>query len=78
MAMSLPSRKPRSREPEFGTRVEDCAAGYMELEGAVKDAECEIVEVKNGISSERGCCNLFDPEKGAAAFQCGTCEYVRK
>jgi len=50
----------------------------MELEGAVKDAECEIVEVKNGISSERGCCNLFDPEKGAAAFQCGTCEYVRK
>jgi hypothetical protein len=50
----------------------------MELEGATKDAECAIVEVKNGISLELGCCNLFDPKKGVKKFTCGTCEYARK
>lgn len=48
----------------------------MELEGAIKDADCAMVEVKNGISSDRGCCDVWDPIKGADAFKCGTCEYI--
>lgn len=59
-------------------RITAGSAGYMELEGATKDAECEIVEVKNGVSSKRGCCNLYDPIKGADEFRCGECSYVRK
>jgi hypothetical protein len=75
----LPSQKPKPSAPAaLSHRVSDRAAGYMELEGATKDADCEIVEVKNGISSERGCCNLYDPLKGADKFDCGHCEYGRK
>jgi hypothetical protein len=59
-------------------RISQDYAGYMELEGATKDAECAIVEVKNGISRELGCCSLFDPKKGVKKFTCGTCEYARK
>lgn len=60
----------------LGPKVNADAAGYMELEGAVKDASCELVDVPKGVSSERGCCNLFDPKKGVERFSCGTCEYV--
>jgi hypothetical protein len=75
----LPSRKPARSNPEKwdAPRIGGDYAGYMELEGASKDAECAIVQVKNGISRDRGCCNLFDPSKGVAVFSCGTCEYVR-
>ena len=52
------------------------SAGYMELSGAKKDADCDLVEVKGGVSSELGCCNLFDPEKSAKYFKCGTCEHL--
>lgn len=51
-------------------------AGYMELGGAKKDAECAIVDVPGGISKERGCCDLYDPERGADEFRCGECIYV--
>jgi hypothetical protein len=60
-----------------GNRVSSVAAGYMELEGAKKDGECAIVEVKNGVSRDLGCCNLFGPKKSVTKFSCGTCEYVR-
>ena len=59
------------------TNAED--AGYMELEGARKDADCRKVEVKGGVSSERGCCNFFEPDsRKVRAFRCGLCEYVRE
>jgi hypothetical protein len=52
-------------------------AGYLELVGAKKDAECKIVKVAGGISSQRGCCNLFEPRfQQVTEFRCGTCEYV--
>lgn len=52
-------------------------AGYMELEGAKKDGDCAIVRVSGGISSKKGCCDLYDPQKGADEFRCGECIYVR-
>jgi hypothetical protein len=53
-------------------------AGYMELQGAAKDADCEKVRVDGGVSSELGCCNEFQPEfEGTQKFSCGTCEYKR-
>lgn len=55
------------------SRVTSEAAGYMELAGAKKDADCEIVQVSGGVSKERGCCNLFKPESGADEFRCGEC-----
>lgn len=59
-------------------KVSEQQAGYMELPGAIKDASCEIVDVKGGVSSKLGCCNLFEHEKSAEKlFSCGTCEYVR-
>jgi hypothetical protein len=61
----------------LGGRVPSQTAGYMELDGATKDADCERVEVTGGVSSKLGCCNLFGPEKSAKKFSCGTCEYVR-
>lgn len=53
-------------------------AGYMELVGAVKDADCSKVEVPGGVASNRGCCNLFEPEsKDTMIFSCGTCHHLR-
>lgn len=54
-------------------------AGYMELAGAKKDADCEIVAVPGGISMKLGCCNEFEPESERTdEFRCGTCEYKTK
>jgi hypothetical protein len=60
------------------SRVTAEAAGYMELAGATKDADCEIVQVNGGVSKELGCCNLYKPESGSKAFRCGTCTEVMK
>ena len=57
------------------TRINERAAGYMELEGAKKDGECSVVEVPDGISKDKGCCNNFWPPT-AKKFSCGTCVYV--
>ena len=57
-------------------RISQKQAGYMELDGARKDAECRIVNVPDGVSKQLGCCNLFDPEsKAVKQFRCGNCEY---
>jgi hypothetical protein len=70
--------------PSFGaetkkTRLTAAQAGYMELAGAEKDADCRKVEVEGGISSELGCCNKFEPEaKDTKRFQCGDCEYRKE
>jgi hypothetical protein len=59
-------------------RIDSKIAGYMELSGAQKDGDCVRVKVANGISQRLGCCNLFEPDKGAKLFSCGTCEYSRE
>jgi hypothetical protein len=54
------------------------AAGYMELAGARKDADCKKVEVKDGVSRGLGCCNEFEPQSTSVQkFHCGECEYVK-
>lgn len=58
-------------------RISAKAAGYMELEGARKTAQCRLVDVSGGVSKQLGCCNMFEPEsKAVKAFRCGNCEYV--
>jgi hypothetical protein len=58
-------------------RANEHSAGYMELAGAKKDGECEIVEVKGGVSRKLGCCDLFWPEnEQTKVFSCGTCEFI--
>lgn len=60
-------------------RVPSQTAGYMELPGATKDADCKRVEVHGGVSSDLGCCNLFEWMKDRSKkFSCGTCEYLRR
>lgn len=56
-------------------RINQQAAGYMELNGAKKDGECTVVEVLDGISKEKGCCSNFWPPT-AKNFSCGECDYV--
>ena len=57
-------------------RLSAAQAGYMELRGAAKDADCRKVEVQGGISSELGRCNEFSPEAtDTKQFRCGDCEY---
>jgi len=54
------------------------SAEYMELNGALKDADCEKVEVDGGVSSDLGCCDRFQPEADdTKSFNCGNCEYRR-
>jgi hypothetical protein len=48
----------------------------MELQGARKDADCDHVVVKGGVSSRLGCCNDFRPDPGTQAFKCGTCQHL--
>lgn len=58
-------------------RVSARVAGYLELPGASKDADCSRVKVSGGVSRALGCCNLFGWDSGAVKkFSCGTCEYV--
>lgn len=56
-------------------RINEQAAGYMELPDAVKDGECLVVAVGGGISKKKGCCSNFWPPV-AKAFRCGQCDYV--
>ena len=59
-------------------RLSAAQAGYMELVGAKKDAECAKVRVTGGVSKELGCCNYFEPEaQSVTQFRCGTCEYKK-
>jgi hypothetical protein len=51
-------------------------AGYMELEGAEKSADCEKVNVKGGVSRDLGCCNYYCPVLGARLFNCGMCGHL--
>jgi hypothetical protein len=51
-------------------------AGYMELDGATKDADCSKVEVEGGVASEKGWCREFEAQPGAQTINCGTCTQV--
>lgn len=58
-------------------RISAKSAGYLELQGAQKDADCRKVRVSGGISKQLGCCNLYQPESSSVRqFKCGVCEYV--
>lgn len=57
-------------------KVTAVEAGYMELPGAVKDAGCNVVNVSGGVSSQKGCCNLYDPKPNPNAFCCGECTHL--
>lgn len=59
-------------------RLSSGEAGYMELRGAKKDGDCEIVDVTGGISLRKGCCNEFKPQSGADEFRCGECVHSRR
>lgn len=59
------------------SRVSAKAAGYMELSGAEKNADCHKVKVSGGVATEKGCCNLFEPKPKASQFRCGMCQHVR-
>lgn len=60
------------------SRLSASQAGYMELAGATKDADCRKVNVKGGVSKQLGCCNEFQPEsRSVKQFRCGTCEYLK-
>lgn len=64
-------------QPKGDERLTAKEAGYMELYGAIKDSECEIVKVEGGVSSELGCCNNYEPQAiGTRSFKCGVCEYL--
>ena len=61
----------------MANRISAAAAGYMELQGAQKDADCKEVEVKGGVSTRLGCCNEFKPQDASVQqFRCGMCKYV--
>lgn len=48
----------------------------MELRGAQKDGDCNIVAVQGGISLGLGCCNEFEPQnRNVERFRCGDCEH---
>ena len=58
-------------------RISGAKAAYMELKGAKKDGDCSKVEVPGGISRDRGCCNLYSPQKDdTTVFDCGHCHHV--
>ena len=60
----------------LGDKITAKSAGYMELAGAEKDADCRLVIVKGGVSSDLGCCNEFEPkDEEVDRFRCGSCEY---
>jgi hypothetical protein len=41
------------------------------------DADWRTAEVKEGLSSELGCCNKFEPEnEEVKQFRYGNCEYL--
>ena len=77
----LPLTKVREKIDGKGNvddRLTEKQAGYMELAGAIKDADCEKVFVPGGVSRDRGCCNEFHRDNaGVTRFECGTCEYVK-
>jgi len=58
------------------SRVSAESVDYMELRGARKDADCNHVAVKGGVSSQLGCCNDYDPQPGAQQFRCGKCMHI--
>lgn len=57
-------------------KISEQQAGYLELEGAQKDADCTKVQVQGGISKDKGCCSIIGPVDGAEYFNCGSCKYL--
>jgi hypothetical protein len=79
-AKPMPSAPPMPSDPEESAdasgKISEQQAGYLELDGAQKDGDCSKVDVQGGVSKDKGCCNVVDPQDGATAFACGQCEYL--
>lgn len=79
---NIRSKNKTEKKENIDVRIDRLTEGqseYMELSGAVKDAECSKVAVKDGVSRTLGCCDRFEPtDKRVSEFRCGTCEYVEK
>lgn len=69
--------QPQQAQPQAQGKESAEQAGYMELQGAQKDADCSKVQVDGGVSSELGCCNEFQPNDGAQEFECGQCQFLQ-
>jgi hypothetical protein len=75
LAALLRAKYPREEDEKHDSRIPARTAGYVELSGAKKDADCELVKVKGGVSSQLGCCNKFRrKDKSVQEFKCGTCK----
>jgi len=75
--MPLPIRVTNDDGGNADHRMSAEQAGYMELQGARKDADCRKVNVPGGVSKELGCCNEFEPQDDSVQeFECGQCEYL--
>jgi hypothetical protein len=60
-------------------RISEKESGYLELRGAEKDGDCEVVQVAGGVSKDLGCCNTFKAEnQDTQIFSCGTCFYLER
>jgi hypothetical protein len=59
-------------------RTDGESAGYVELPGAKKDADCTSVNVQGGISSAGGRCEQFQAAPDAQGFSCGSCTMIQK
>ena len=73
--------QPQPDSPQLGSnggQMDGASAGYMELEGAQKDADCSKVQVEGGVSSDLGNCHEFEPQQGAQSFNCGSCANLQK
>lgn len=58
-------------------RVSAESAVYLELANAIKDSDCQVVNVPGGVSADRGCCDLWSASsEDAGNFSCGSCEYL--
>jgi|SRR5579885_1186184 len=69
--------QPHGTYDESRDGVSERTAGYMELDGAAQDGDCDLVEVEGGVSGEGGSCDLFEPVVGAATFACRGCRHYR-
>ncbi len=72
----MPAMSDDAVDMSSGGKMPSDQAGYMELDGAVKDADCSKVQVDGGVSSDLGCCNEYNPQEGSQEFRCGTCTFL--
>lgn len=80
MEMDVQELKYRGTPAQHSTdnRISAKGAHYMELQGATKSADCSVVRVPQGVSTDKGLCYRFSAKSGAACFCCGDCTHVKQ